>query len=87
MQFVDLRSHRPLVLAVVTGITAAAIIGSLYVSNAVANQQPNVPRGAQVFAQNCQVCHGVNAQGRMGPALMPIPPVSPTHRDRPSSRT
>jgi mono/diheme cytochrome c family protein len=66
--------RRPVLLAIVGGVTTAVLAGSLYVSNAVANQQPNVPRGAQVFAQNCQVCHGVNASGRMGPALMPIPP-------------
>jgi mono/diheme cytochrome c family protein len=65
--------RRPVMLAVVVGVTAAVLAGSLVVSNAVANQAPNVPRGAQVFAQNCQVCHGVNASGRMGPGLLPIP--------------
>lgn len=30
--------------------------------------------GAQVFEKNCAVCHGVNAQGRIGPPLLPLPP-------------
>lgn len=66
--------RRPVLLAFVSGVTTAVLAGSLVVSNAVANQAPNVPRGAQVFAQNCQVCHGINASGRMGPNLLPIPP-------------
>jgi cytochrome c553 len=37
-------------------------------------QSDSVQRGAHVFNDNCQICHGVYAQGRMGPPLVPLPP-------------
>lgn len=30
--------------------------------------------GAMVFQQNCAICHGVKAQGRLGPPLNQLPP-------------
>jgi len=52
-------------------LTTAAIVGS---QSAMAQQDPSVQRGAHVFNDNCQICHGVYAQGRMGPPLLPLPP-------------
>jgi cytochrome c oxidase cbb3-type subunit III len=32
-------------------------------------QEPDPERGARLFADNCTVCHGADAQGRVGPKL------------------
>src|SRR5688572_16869763 len=54
------------------GLMLAGVVG---VAPAAAQQAtPSVMRGGQVFNDNCQVCHGVYAQGRMGPPLLPLPP-------------
>jgi mono/diheme cytochrome c family protein len=56
----------------VVGLAAAAVVG---VTPTNAQQaSPTVARGAQVFNDNCQICHGPYAQGRMGPPLLPLPP-------------
>jgi mono/diheme cytochrome c family protein len=66
---------RPRLTALAGGLVAAVVVGAFYVSGAVANQpQPSgAAHGATVFVNNCQVCHGVNAQGRIGPPLLPLP--------------
>ena len=51
-------------------VLSAAGVGTQLAS---AQQDPSVQRGAQVFNNNCQICHGVYAQGRMGPPLLPLP--------------
>ena len=51
-------------------LVTTAVIG---VQSALAQQSPGVARGAHVFNDNCQICHGVYAQGRMGPPLLPLP--------------
>jgi hypothetical protein len=54
------------------GLISATVVG---VAPAAAQQAtPSVMRGSQVFNDNCQICHGVYAQGRMGPPLLPLPP-------------
>jgi len=43
-------------------VLASVLIGA---QSALAQQSPSVQRGAHVFNDNCQICHGVYAQGRM----------------------
>jgi cytochrome c553 len=52
-------------------LTMAALVGA---GSVAAQSTSSVQRGAQVFNDNCQICHGVYAQGRMGPPLLPLPP-------------
>lgn len=72
-----LRSRRALIPV---AIGVAAIVGTVQATTVAAQTPPaasppdSVARGAAVFAQNCQVCHGINAQGRIGPPLFPLPP-------------
>ena len=51
-------------------VLASVLIGA---QSALAQQSPSVQRGAHVFNDNCQICYGVYAQGRMGPPLLPLP--------------
>jgi len=51
-------------------VGTTAVVG---VQTTLAQQGPSVARGARVFNDNCQICHGVYAQGRMGPPLLPLP--------------
>jgi cytochrome c5 len=51
-------------------VVTSAVVG---VGSALAQHGPSVERGAHVFNDNCQICHGVYAQGRMGPPLLPLP--------------
>jgi mono/diheme cytochrome c family protein len=66
------RSRRLSTLALVSAL--AVTLALITVEPAAAQSSPSVQRGAQVFNANCQVCHGVYAQGRMGPPLLPLPP-------------
>ncbi|HWQ13373.1 MAG TPA: cytochrome c [Roseiflexaceae bacterium] len=43
-------------------------------ARAVPGAQPAARSGAEVFAANCQICHGPSASGRIGPPLNQIPP-------------
>lgn len=52
-------------------IASTVLVTSAAVSNAGAQ---DVVRGEAVFANNCAVCHGTMASGRMGPPLNMIPP-------------
>jgi mono/diheme cytochrome c family protein len=63
-------------LAVLAAGVALATAGVLVSFNSagVATAQGGAARGKQVYTQNCQICHGVNAQGRIGPPLNEIPP-------------
>jgi mono/diheme cytochrome c family protein len=67
----SLRSVRMGVGMLMLVLISAAGVGA---QSALAQQNPSVQRGAQVFNDNCQICHGVYAQGRMGPPLLPLPP-------------
>lgn len=59
-------------------VLAIGIAGLLGVAQSkgafAAPSAQGVMAGAQVFQQNCSVCHGINAQGRLGPPLLPLPP-------------
>src|SRR5690242_6966615 len=62
-------------MALGSGMLIAVVAATLVtVSSAAAQSNPSVARGAVVFNNNCQICHGVYAQGRMGPPLLPLPP-------------
>ena len=52
-----------LVVALTLALTAAGIFATAYA------QGGDATRGAQLFAQNCAVCHGDRAQGRIGATL------------------
>jgi mono/diheme cytochrome c family protein len=73
--------RRTTVVALAFTVSAVAT-GGVGLQVASAQSNPSVARGAQVFNQNCQICHGVYAQGRMGPPLLPLPPeISSQPRD------
>jgi mono/diheme cytochrome c family protein len=61
-------------LALLAGGAALLLLASASTGFAQSAPNPSVARGAQVFNNNCQICHGVYAQGRMGPPLLPLPP-------------
>jgi mono/diheme cytochrome c family protein len=63
-------------LAILAAGVALATAGLLVSLNGagVATAQPGPSAGKQVYIRNCQICHGVNAQGRIGPPLNQIPP-------------
>ena len=61
--------------AAMVGGVGAAVAGTLLSVAPVAADPPDasVTRGTQVFQDNCEVCHGPYAQGKVGPPLIPIP--------------
>jgi mono/diheme cytochrome c family protein len=61
--------------AAMVGAVGAAIAGTVVSVAPVAADPPDasVMRGTQVFQDNCEVCHGPYAQGKVGPPLIPIP--------------
>ena len=73
MKFFVSSGRDRLALGVLSGLATASAIALLGAQSAMAQSSPSVQRGAQVFNANCQVCHGVYAQGRMGPPLLPLP--------------
>ena len=61
------------VLAVAfTALVGTATIGAFLVAPRVFAQDAG--RGEAIFANNCAVCHGANASGRLGPPLNMFPP-------------
>ena len=74
-RFLAMRVPQPRLVALAASLGMAALAAACYVGGAggVAAQQ-GAARGAVVYQNNCQVCHGVNAQGRIGPPLNEIPP-------------
>jgi mono/diheme cytochrome c family protein len=66
---------RPRMGALAVAGILALVAGSVAFLNAgTATAQQGSARGATVYQMNCQVCHGVNAQGRLGPPLNQLPP-------------
>jgi cytochrome c5 len=55
------------------GVGVAAVLLCLLSAQGALAQSESVMQGAHVFNNNCQICHGVYAQGRMGPPLIPLP--------------
>lgn len=51
------------------GLAPAAPGGTVVNPASTATHAPNAARGAQVFAQNCAVCHGRSGEGASGPSL------------------
>ena len=74
-RFLAFRVPHPRLIAFAVGLSVAAVAALVYVSSVnVATAQQGATRGATVFMNNCQVCHGIAAQGRMGPPLNQLPP-------------
>lgn len=48
---------------------ALAILITFSIFGTAQAQQGNADRGKQLFSQNCAVCHGADANGRVGPTL------------------
>lgn len=70
-----LRVPYPRLAALATGVSVVVVAAVVYLNGAtVATAQQGAARGATVYMNNCQVCHGVNAQGRIGPPLNQLPP-------------
>jgi mono/diheme cytochrome c family protein len=63
-----------MMVAAVVSTTAALLFGTWSLPSGLANQSPGSSRGAHLYTQHCQVCHGLAAQGRLGPPLVPVPP-------------
>lgn len=58
-----------------TGLAAALIAGYFYLSAPVQTEAQTPPsKGAQVFMNNCQVCHGAQGQGSYANPLIPRRP-------------
>lgn len=65
---------RPWMLGVVVGMLALGVtLTSASPVERVAAQPASMP-GEAIFIQNCSVCHGLKAQGRIGPPLNQLPP-------------
>ena len=75
-RFLALRVPHPRLAVLVAGASVALVAALVYTlsSAGTATAQQGAARGATVYMNNCQVCHGVAAQGRMGPPLNRIPP-------------
>lgn len=69
------RNH-PRLAATAVGLIAVILTGGLYLNTASVTeaQQPNTSKGASVYVNNCQVCHGAMGQGGYGPPLLPRRP-------------
>ncbi|HEV2121186.1 MAG TPA: cytochrome c [Chloroflexota bacterium] len=61
----------PVSAALTGNVAGLALVG---VSVAAPAEQGGQISGADVYNRNCAVCHGINAQGRLGPPLLPLPP-------------
>jgi mono/diheme cytochrome c family protein len=63
-----LRNRRTLSL-VFTLVMAALVLLPLARANAQSSDDQKLARGAQLYAENCAVCHGPNGEGRVGATL------------------